>query len=343
MVLPEVRRWLDCRNSSATEWTAGDLLRRKGSTTVSVVLPARDEEATVGEIVRTVRRELVERVPLVDEIVVMDSCSTDGTARVAAAAGAHVASQDDVLPELPPRSGKGEALWKSLAVTSGEVLAFIDADLKDFPASFVSGLLGPLLDDPMVAYVKGFYQRPLVLDQQVAAEGGGRVTELVARPLLNLYWPLLAGFIQPLSGEYAGRRWALEQVPFVSGYGVELGLLIDLLGLVGLDGLAQVDLGRRVHAHQSTEALGRMSGQIMLAAWARMQREGRASGDPTATDLTQFHRVDGRHEANEVDVSIDERPPMITVPEYAQAERVRTAVTGSPSDACPSAGPFRFS
>lgn len=318
MVLPEVRRWLAHRNSSATQWSARELLQRKASTSVSVVLPARDEEATVGEIVRTVRRDLVERVPLVDEIVVMDSRSTDGTARVAAEAGARVERQDDVLPDLPANVGKGEALWKSLAVTSGDVLAFIDADLKDFPSSFVTGLLGPLLDDPTVAYVKGFYQRPLVLDQQVAAEGGGRVTELVARPLLNLYWPLLGGFIQPLSGEYAGRRSALEQVPFVSGYGVELGLLIDLLGLVGLDGLAQVDLGRRVHAHQSTEALGRMSGQIMLAAWARMQREGRASGDPTATDLTQFHRVDGRHEANEVDVSIDERPPMITVPDYAR-------------------------
>lgn len=323
-MLPEVREWLTRRNSSATDWPAGRLLESKGSARVSVVLPARNEEATVGDIVRTVRRELVDQVPLVDEIVVIDSQSTDATAQVAGDAGAWVVSQDAVLPEIEPLSGKGEALWKSLAVTSGDVLAFIDADLKDVPAHFVTGLLGPLLTDPTVCYVKGFYERPLVLDQHVAPEGGGRVTELVARPLLNLHWPRLAGFVQPLSGEYAGRREALERVPFLTGYGVELGLLVDLLDLVGLDALAQVDLGRRVHSHQSTEALGRMAGQIMLAAWSRLEREGRARGRPPSTRLAQFHRAAGRHEAHEADLGIAERLPMITVPSYVRERRADT-------------------
>lgn len=319
MVLPEVRQWLNRRNGSASDWPARKLLEYKAGTRVSVILPARNEEATVGDIVRTVSRELVDRVPLVDEIVVVDSRSTDDTARVALEAGARVVDPDDTLPGLPRMSGKGEALWKSLAATDGDVLVFVDADLKDFPAHFVSGLLGPLLTDPTVAYVKGFYERPLIYDGQPASEGGGRVTELVARPLLNLYWPLLAGFVQPLSGEYAGRRDALERVPFVSEYGVELGLLVDLLGLVGLDGLAQVDLGKRVHSHQSTEALGRMSGHILQAAWARLEKEGRVTpGErPIHSTLAQFRRVDGVHELREVDVSIAERPPIVTVPGYA--------------------------
>lgn len=316
MVLPEVRRWLSRRNSSGTDWPPEKLCDLKANSRVSVVLPARDEEATVGDIIRTIRGELVEDVPLVDELVVINSHSIDATARVATDAGATVVDQDAILPDLEPLSGKGEALWKSLAVTSGDVLAFIDADLKDFPASFVTGLVGPLLADPTVAYVKGFYERPLVLDQPVAAHEGGRVTELVARPLLNLYWPLLAGLVQPLSGEYAGRREALERVPFVSGYGVELGLLIDLLDLVGLDALAQVDLGRRVHSHQSNEALGRMAAQISLAAWSRLEREGRAGGSPN-TMLTQFQRTGGTYQAKDVDVHIAERPPIRSVSAYS--------------------------
>ncbi|GGO83249.1 glucosyl-3-phosphoglycerate synthase [Nonomuraea cavernae] len=306
-MLPEVRAWLRHRTYSAADWPLGALAEAKGDVSISVVLPARDERETVGEIVGVIRRELS---AVVDEIVVIDSRSTDDTAAVAARAGARVHAQDEILPHLKPLDGKGEALWKSLAVTSGDILAFVDADIRDFRASLVTGLLGPLLADPGISYVKGCYDRPL----GGLANGGGRVTELVARPLINLHWPELAGFVQPLAGEYAGRRSALERVPFVTGYGVELGLLIDLVELVGLDGLAQVDLGSRAHAPQSTEALGGMAAQIMLAAWSRLERQGKikASHDPAAL-LTQFRRTAGGHEPVTRDVSISERPPMVTV------------------------------
>jgi glucosyl-3-phosphoglycerate synthase len=293
------------------------LLAAKGNTTVSVVLPARNEADTVGSIVAMVRESLIERYPLVDELVVVDSGSTDSTAGVAAAAGARVVRQDEVLAHLPQLSGKGDALWKGLAATSGDVVAFIDADLVGCPPEFVTGLLGPLLADPNLVYVKGFYRRPLVRPGYTEANGGGRVTELVARPLLNLYWPALAGFIQPLAGEYAGRRAALEAVPFAACYGVEVGLLIDLLELVGLDGLAQVDLGHRRHRHQSNDALARMSTQIMLTLFARLGRCGGCALPQTAATLTQFRDSgSGDTPTREVlvtEMDVSERPPLATL------------------------------
>lgn len=321
-VLPEVEAWLSRRTSSAADWPARALLSAKGGVTISVVLPARNEEETVGEIVSAVRRDLVEAVPLVDELVVIDSRSSDDTAALALRAGAKVFAQDEILPELhdPRYDGKGEALWKSLAVTTGDLVVFVDADLREFRTSFVTGLLGPLLADPAVGYVKACYDRPLLGATEPNA--GGRVTELVARPLLNLHWPLLAGFVQPLAGEYAGRRAVLERVPFVTGYGVELGLLIDLLDMVGLDALAQVDLGRRVHSHQSTEALGGMAGQIMHTAWARLERQDKIVPlhEPSAR-LVQFERGPAGHRPLTRDVGVAERPPMATVPQYASRLR----------------------
>ncbi|HEY8371697.1 MAG TPA: glucosyl-3-phosphoglycerate synthase [Pseudonocardiaceae bacterium] len=314
-VLPEVARWLSRRSSRSRDWPTGELLRHKGGTGVSVVIPARNEEATVGPIIRTIRTHLMRRTPLVDEIVVVDSRSVDRTAQVAAEAGARVVAQDAVLSELPPLDGKGEALWKGLATSQGDLVVFVDGDLRSFTPSFVTGLLGPLLTDPAVAYVKGFYHRPLAHGDTMVTDGGGRVTELVARPLLNMFWPQLAGFVQPLAGEYAGRRTVLENIPFVSGYGVELGMLIDLLELVGLDAMAQVDLGERRHRHQSTEGLGRMAMQIMLTAFARL----REHTDPVAlpvpsTLLTQFLRGDSgdgiARELLTTDVAVPERPPL---------------------------------
>jgi glucosyl-3-phosphoglycerate synthase len=315
-VLPEVEAWLRERTSSSGDWSLPELLRAKGETTISVVLPARDEEETVGEIVTAIRHDLMEAVPLVDELVVIDSRSVDDTAVRAARAGATVIAQDEILPDLKPLDGKGEALWKSLAATSGDLLVFIDADLREFRTSFVTGLLGPLLADEAVVYVKGCYDRPL----QNVQSGGGRVTELVARPLLNLHWPLLAGFVQPLAGEYAGRRSVLESVPFVTGYGVELGLLIDLLDLAGLDALAQVDLGRRVHSHQSTEALGGMAAQILQTSWSRLERQNMmVSLHSPSPRLAQFRRGASGHQVSVRDVAVAERPPMITVPGYRSA------------------------
>ncbi|WP_211343108.1 glucosyl-3-phosphoglycerate synthase [Actinomadura pelletieri] len=319
-MLPEVASWSARRTSTAADWPPHLLLAAKGDTRISVVLPARDEEATVGAIVTAVRTDLVERTPLVDEIVVVDSRSADRTAAVAAAAGAVVVAQDDVLPEHGRMSGKGEALWKSLAVTSGDLIVFVDADLREFTSSYVTGLLGPLLTDPSVGYVKGCYDRPLIDGDRRVEDGGGRVTELVARPLINLHWPLLAGVMQPLGGEYAGRRDLLERLPFVTGYGVELGLLLDVFQDSGLDAIAQVDLGRRVHAHQSTEALGAMSGQIMLTAWSRLERYGRMIPlEAPATALTRFRRGPDGHDARTVDVAVGERPPMVEIPGYTAA------------------------
>ncbi len=314
-VSADVGSWLPRRSSHAADWRREDLLAAKGATTVSVVIPARDEEETVGDIVRTIRRDLVEAIPLVDEVLVVDSRSQDDTARVAAEAGATVVAQDSVLPMLPGMAGKGEALWKGLAATKGDLVVFVDGDLYDFTSDYVTGLLGPLLTDESVAYVKGFYHRPLVGAGGTDADGGGRVTELVARPLLNMYWPELAGFVQPLAGEYAGRREVLERIPFVVNYGVEVGHLIDILETHGLDALAQVDLGKRTHRHQSTQALGRMSGQIMQTMFDRLARYGRlVSAQPPATLLAQFRRGESGHGVERemvlTDVSCRQRPPL---------------------------------
>ncbi|HEX2316141.1 MAG TPA: glucosyl-3-phosphoglycerate synthase [Thermomonospora sp.] len=329
-MLTEATLWMRRRTSTAADWPVEKLLAAKteraglapGAGRISVVLPARNEEETVGTIVAAIRRDLVERAPLVDEIVVVDSRSTDRTAEVAAAAGADVVHQDAVLPDLPPMAGKGEALWKSLAATTGELIVFVDADLRNFSSHFVTGLLGPLLTDPRVSYVKGCYDRPLMTGGTRVDGAGGRVTELVARPLINLHWPALAGVIQPLGGEYAGRRSLLERLPFVTGYGVELGLLLDVFQDSGLDALAQVDLGDRVHSHQSTEALAAMSGQILLTAWSRLQRHGRMLPlEHPGTALAWFQRSGTGHDLRVNDVGVQERPPMLGVAGYAGTGR----------------------
>lgn len=314
---PEVATWFGARTLDGQATDRTTLAAAKAGTTISVVLPARNEQATVGAIVSALRTELVEAVPLVDEIVVVDSGSVDDTARVALEAGARVVRQADVLPHLGDRPGKGEALWKSLHETHGDVVAFIDADLHEFDAQFAVGLLGPLLTDPGIHYVKAFYDRPLHSGETVLPAGGGRVTELVARPLLNLHWPSLAGFVQPLAGEYAGRRSLLERLPFVSGFGVEIAMLIDAVEAVGLDGMAQVDLGSRKHRNSSDADLGRMAAQVYLALLSRLQRHGRAlvTVEPSML-MTQFTR-DGHAFVPVVsDVGVSERPPMRELPDY---------------------------
>jgi glucosyl-3-phosphoglycerate synthase len=303
-----------CRTTASARWDRCELARRKGQERISVVLPARNEANTVGAIVQSLRRELIDDVPLVDELVVVDSGSTDATGAVAAEAGARVVRQGDVLRQLGDVPGKGEALWKSLIATDGDIVAFIDADLKRFDAQFAVGLIGPLLQDRSVQFVKAFYDRPLDAGTTVLPAGGGRVTELVARPLLNLHWPQLAGFVQPLSGEYAARRSLLESIPFVSGYGVEIAMLIDVVEAVGLDAMAQVDLGRREHRNSGDAALGRMATQVQLAVLSRLQRHDRAViTDEPSTTLTQFVRENGVFVAHSVDIGITERPPVVEV------------------------------
>ncbi|MFJ5834495.1 glucosyl-3-phosphoglycerate synthase [Streptomyces sp. NPDC093089] len=309
-MLEEVERWLDRRSWSVEDRPLERILAAKRNTRVSVVLPALNEEATVGDIVAVIRRELMsEAVPLVDELVVIDSGSTDRTAEVAAAAGARVVARDAILPRIPAVPGKGEVLWRSLMVTSGDVVCFVDADLRDFSADFVTGIVGPLLTDPDVDFVKAMYDRPF----GDAPGQGGRVTELVARPLLNLHWPQLAGFVQPLGGEYAARRSLLERLPFPVGYGVELGLLVDALHTVGLDALAQVDVGVRKHRHQDGRALGRMAAAIYRTAQLRLSR-----GHLVRPRLTQFERGEKGFEPRTYAVDTEERPPMAEITEYAR-------------------------
>ncbi|MEV0905612.1 MULTISPECIES: glucosyl-3-phosphoglycerate synthase [Streptomyces] len=308
-MLKEVEHWLSTRSWSLTDRPLHKILAAKHRTgqSVSVVLPALNEEATVGDIVAIIRHDLMQQVPLVDEIVVVDSGSTDRTSEVAAAAGARVVHRDDILPRIPAVPGKGEVLWRSLLVTSGDIVCFIDADLKEFSSDFVTGIVGPLLTDPGVDLVKAMYDRPL----GGAAGQGGRVTELMARPLLNMHWPQLAGFVQPLGGEYAARRSLLEQLPFPVGYGVELGMLVDALHLVGLDALAQVDVGVRKHRHQDGQALGRMAAQIYRTAQLRLAR-----GHLIRPSLTQFERGPEGFEPRTYSVDTEERPPMADITEY---------------------------
>ncbi|MFJ7337065.1 glucosyl-3-phosphoglycerate synthase [Streptomyces sp. NPDC101116] len=317
-MLEEVERWLSTRSWSANDRPLHQILAAKQRTgqTVSVVLPALNEEATVGDIASVIRHDLMRQVPLVDELVVVDSGSTDRTSEVAAAAGARVVHRDAILPRLPAVPGKGEVLWRSLLVTRGDIVCFVDADLRDFSSDFVSGIVGPLLTDPDVDLVKAMYDRPLAAEFDAPASGrtsgqGGRVTELMARPLLNMHWPQLAGFVQPLGGEYAARRSLLEQLPFPVGYGVELGMLVDALHLVGLDALAQVDVGVRKHRHQDGQALGRMAAAIYRTAQLRLAR-----GHLIRPSLTQFERGTDGFEPRTYSVDTEERPPMVEIAEY---------------------------
>lgn len=267
------------------EWSLEQLLAAKGSRVVSLVVPARNEAATVGDVVTRVREALVDTVALLDEIVVIDSDSTDATYDVATDAGAVVHRSAEIRPDLGTYPGKGEAMWKSLFVTRGEVVVFMDADLLDWDTHFVPGLLGPLLTQPEVLLVKGFYERPFVDGDTVTPFEGGRVTELVARPLVRLLFPELGGVLQPLAGEWAVRRSLFETLSVPTGYAVELAALVDTVRVHGIGSLAQVDLGTRAHRHQALRDLSGMATQIMAAALSRV----------------------GQREA------VDERPPAVSV------------------------------
>jgi len=292
------------RTHVASEFRLEALVAAKGTTSVSVCIPARNEESTVGAIVDIIRTELVDALGLVDEIVVIDDHSTDRTAERAAAAGARVVRAAEVLPEFGKGHGKGEALWKSLYASSGDIVIWCDADVRDFDTRFITGLLGPLLTDPDLGFVKGFYERP----DDGTVRGGGRVTELVARPMFTLLMPQLAGIVQPLSGEYGGRRRVLEQVPFVEAYGVDIAMLIDIVNRFGVDAIAQVDLGRRVHRNRPLTELSPMAAQVMQAALHRI-----------APGLAAQSAVLNPPDLTPIDIVYRERPPLVTVPAYLAA------------------------
>jgi glucosyl-3-phosphoglycerate synthase len=304
---PDLEQWFDRRTWQRPAWSVEALRSAKRGRRVSVVLPALNEQATVGSIVAAILPLTRGPEPLVDELVVLDSGSTDATRAVAAEAGAVVIGREEVLPHIEPVPGKGEVLWRSLAATTGDLVVFLDSDLVDFDPSFVPALLGPLLTEAGVALVKGFYRRPLRLETAELDTGGGRVTELLVRPLLAALRPELAGVVQPLGGEYAATRQLLESVPFAAGYGVEIGLLLDTHSRRGLDALAQVNLGVRKHRNRSLLQLGVMARQILAAALHRC-------GLPDAGGaITQFRQLEGEWLPTSHRVEVTERPPMSEV------------------------------
>jgi glucosyl-3-phosphoglycerate synthase len=291
--------------------------KRAAGAAISVCIPTLNEAGTIGDIVRTIRADLVERVPLVDEVVVMDSRSRDGTPEVAEREGALVYQDQDILPELERHTGKGEALWKSLFVLRGDLILWLDADIEEFHPRFVLGPLGPLLEEPTISYVKSFYERPIRVTEAPVPVGGGRVTELVARPLLNMFWPQLSQLVQPLAGEYAGRRSLLEQVPFFTGYGVEIGLIIDVAKRLGMEAIAQVDLDERRHRNREIGELSRMAFAVLQAILTRLVSTGRIELHTLpAPGLLQFQH-DGRGYRMEPSlIEVRERPPAVTVSGY---------------------------
>lgn len=315
IVPPETRAWLERRTYREMP-SCEEVSRAKAARglSVSVVLPALNEEATIGPICAGIRRFLVEGCGLVDELVVIDSGSADGTAAVAAEAGARVVAAGAVLRDRtePARHpGKGEALWKSLAVAKGDIVVWLDSDLRSFEPAFVTNLVAPLIADSSLKLCKGFYRRPIATASGELVAGGARVTELAARPLLNLFFPELAGIVQPLGGEYAGLRDALWSLPFFTGYGVEAGLLIDVAAKFGIDAVAQADLGTRVHRNRDLLALGRTASEVVQAILRRAEDQGRLKLPEALSDvLVQFDHGSGALRAVAASVPLEERPPM---------------------------------
>ena len=292
-------------------------LKKKQGITISLVIPALNEVKTIGTIIECFKAELIDKYPLLDEIAVIDSGSDDGTVELSKQKGAKVFLAERCLKEEGIYYGKGENLWKSLHLLKGDIIVWIDADIRNIHPKFVYGLIGPLLADEKIGFVKGFYKRPLKFGKKIKPTGGGRVTEICVRPLFNLFFPELSGFIQPLSGEMAGRREILESVPFFIGYGVETGLLIDISQRFGVNSMAQVDLDKRIHRNRSTVTLGKMSFGIMQAFFKRAQELGKMD---IKVDMNRVLKRSKGHEGNyelyEMEITESERPPIRTVDKY---------------------------
>jgi glycosyltransferase involved in cell wall biosynthesis/nucleotide-binding universal stress UspA family protein len=292
-------------------------LKRRQGLTISLGLPTLNEEATIGDVLRTLKGALMGRSRLLDEIVVIDSASTDRTVEIARSLGVPVVQHPEVLPDHGSFRGKGEALWKSLHVLRGDIVAWCDTDISNIHPQFVYGTVGPLLSDSRISYVKGFYRRPLNFGGELQAAGGGRVTELAARPLINLFYPLLSGLVQPLSGEYAGRRELLERLPFFTGYGVETGHLIDILENFGLNAIAQTDLGVRIHRNQELLDLSKMAFAIMQVALKRLGDRHRIHLlEEVNRSMKLIHYSSDRFFLEVREIGDWERPPMTAIPEY---------------------------
>jgi glucosyl-3-phosphoglycerate synthase len=299
------RSWLASHTYQHSDFPAGRLIAER-TQSVSVSLPARNEASTIGAILVSLLE--LRGAWVIDQVVVVDD-SSDGTGEIARNLGAEVFDQEKLMPELGPVLGKGDAMWRSLLTLTGDVVCFVDADTERFGAHFVCGLLGPLLCEPEeIAFVKGLYRRPFKLGAVTLPEGGGRVTELTARPLLKLFYPELAAVAQPLAGAVAARRDLLERLPFVTGYSVDIALLIDTYRLAGLDAIAQVDLAERQNAHQSLRELGPLAFSVLRALASRLEREGRLQG-PLPTGFLES----GESLVGAAPEDVVERPPLVTL------------------------------
>ena len=285
---------------------------------ISLCLPTLNEEKTIAKEIIIMKSELMTRYPLLDEIIVIDSGSTDRTRAIAREFGADVYKTDDILPHLEKFTGKGENLWKALYITQGDIIIYLDADIKNIHHRFAYGLLGPLLLYDNIKFAKAFYDRPISIGKnKIRPTGGGRVTELVIRPLFSLFFPELTQLMQPLSGEYAGYREIFEQIPFPIGYGVETSMILDIYHRWGLEVMAQVDLEKRVHHNQDTKALGKMAFAILKTFINRKAALGLIELNEAMYDeMIQYQIVDNQVKPDKVEIRGYERPPIIEIQQY---------------------------
>lgn len=311
-----MKNWLNERSFHHRDFADLSTLARKKidkGLTVSLGLPTLNVASTLGPIIDLCQK-LRGDYGLIDQIAVIDSRSTDETVAVALAGGVEVYFDQEILPRLETGSGKGEALWKSLSVLTGDIIIWIDTDICNIHPRFIYGLLGPLLADSKIGFVKAFYRRPLVTVAKERRENeGGRVTELCARPLLSMFWPALADFIQPLSGETAGRREIFRSIPFFTDYAVEIGFLVHIMRQYGLPVMAQVDLDERVHSNQPLQKLGLMSFAIMQAVIKLIDEEGRGVGKTPADIYKFFSLIDGEYVSVRERIAVIERPPFVSI------------------------------
>lgn len=316
----KIENWLS--NNTFHHGEFWDLLKlveakEKQNLKISLCIPTLNEEKTIGKEVVIFRSELMERYPLIDEFAVIDSGSTDKTREIASSFGADVYLASDILPDLDPKRGKGENLWKAIYQLKGDIICYVDADIANIHPRFVYGLVAPLIYQPDVHYVKAFYDRPLAYSTGIRPSGGGRVTEILVRPLFSLFFPELTALIQPLSGEYAVRRNVLESIPFPIGYGVETSHILDVYHEWGLDAFAQTDLDQRIHRNQDTMALGKMSFGILQSFLSRLEKYETIDKLPQLeTMMRQFQALENRYEQVILPIQEEERPPMNTIPEY---------------------------
>jgi glucosyl-3-phosphoglycerate synthase len=331
MVFAMKRDWIQTNTFHFAEF--GNLralvdIKEKKGIKISLCLPTLNEENTIAKEIVILKSELMTRYALLDEIVVIDSGSTDHTKEIAACFGADVYDADDILPHLPKFKGKGENLWKALYITSGDIIIYLDADIKNIHHRFVYGLIGPLLFYDEVKYSKAFYDRPLTIGvNKIRPSGGGRVTELVIRPLFSIFYPDLAQIIQPLSGEYAAYRNVLDKIPFPIGYGIETSMIIDIYQKWGINVIAQVDLEKRVHRNQDTIALGKMAFAIMKTFILRQIQSGLFDINTEMFDeMIQYNLVEDQFTADMTRIEGDERPPMIKIPEYRKKFQIPHAL-----------------